>query len=351
MFCEKCGKEIDNDALFCPECGTSVKSESQELDNKVEENKSKKEELYGAKEKKLNNSQKKINKKILLTVAVPLVSIGIIGGVIIYNNQPSVLYKKASKAYSRGEYEKAIEIYTKLGDYEDCENLLNDAIIVNCYVNAVELYDDAKYDEAISKFESILEYEDSAEMINKCKYQKALICKEKGEFIEASLLFKESGYYEDSVNLIDEMGTNLTEEGKYADAVSVFENSTTKNNQYEKYASGIINFESENYSDALDDFKSAGDLYDAKEKYKESVYRDADTKFSTKDYQDAKTLYTILGDYQDARDYVEICSLLIAKELYDDGCLNQAKEMLEETKEGTNYNGVSFSSEKPCYAT
>lgn len=349
MFCKKCGKQIDEDALFCPRCGTSVKSDSSTPNIKSNEDKLKMEEqLYNTKDKSNDNSQKKdkkkVNSKILLTVAISLIIIGIVGGVIIYNNQPSVKYKKASKAYSSGDYEKAIEIYTELGNYEDSTELLNNAIVANRYVEAVELFDNAKYDEAISKFETIVEYEDSAEMINKCKYQKALICKENGEFIEASVLFKDSGYYEDSVNLIDEMGTSLTEEGKYADAVTVFSNSTTTNNQYEKYSSGMIDFENKNYSDASDNFKLAGDLYDAKEKYKESVYNDASSKFDAKNYQDAKVLYTRVGDYKDASDNVEVCSLLIAKELYDDGCLNQAKEKLEEIKEGTSYNGVSVDS-------
>lgn len=349
MFCKKCGKPVDDDALFCPGCGMSLKSESKEFNNKDDEDKANTEKkLDKTKEKSSINSQnkskKKVNKKILITCVISFTIIAIVCGVIVYTNQPSVKYKKASKAYKSGDYEKAIEIYTELGDYEDATELLDCAIVANCYVEAIELFDNAKYDEALSKFETIVEYEDSAEMINKCKYQKALICKEKGEYIDASVLFKESGYYEDSLNLIDEMGTSLTQEGMYADAISVFENSTTINNQYEKYASGMIDFENKNYSDASDNFKSAGDLYDSKEKYKESVYYDASTKFDAKNYEDAKVLFTRVGDYKDASDKVEVCSLIIAKELYDDGCLNQAKEMLEEIKEDTSYNGVSVES-------
>lgn len=41
-YCEQCGKELEDNAMFCPECGTKCHSEKVEVKEGAKENKSKK---------------------------------------------------------------------------------------------------------------------------------------------------------------------------------------------------------------------------------------------------------------------------------------------------------------------
>lgn len=352
MFCEKCGKELDDDAVFCTRCGNRVKKEeiskekSKQIDENIEDKKNDKDIIKDNKKnnnlsQKVNRKGSKINIKIVATVTIAVIAIVCVVGLKIYNGQPSVKYKKASKAFENGKYEKAIDIYTELGTYEDSEERLAETIIAKHYADGNKLFSEEDYDGALTEFEQISDYQDAGEMIDKCNYQKACQCKEKGQYVEAASLFKKSNYYEDSSDLIDQMGEELTEQGNYSDAVLVFNNSTTKNNKYAKYSSGMIDLEGKNYSSASTNFYEAGDVFDAKDKYIECVYNDAKDKFNAKDYNAAKSLYSKISDYKDSSNQIEICKLMIAKELYDDGSLNKAKEELEKIKAGTTYNNVS----------
>ena len=41
-YCEQCGTELEDNAVFCPECGTKCHSENVEVKERLKENKSKK---------------------------------------------------------------------------------------------------------------------------------------------------------------------------------------------------------------------------------------------------------------------------------------------------------------------
>ena len=41
-YCEQCGTELEDNAMFCPECGTKCHSENVEVKERSKENKSKK---------------------------------------------------------------------------------------------------------------------------------------------------------------------------------------------------------------------------------------------------------------------------------------------------------------------
>lgn len=63
MFCVKCGKEVEDGALFCPNCGTavqSVKAEDSEMPNQKDEEMSCQKEI----------NKKGMNKKHIAVIAV-----------------------------------------------------------------------------------------------------------------------------------------------------------------------------------------------------------------------------------------------------------------------------------------
>lgn len=324
MYCKKCGRELSDGARYCCKCGT-IKKSNKKNNERIKKN-------------KLN--KKTMNNKSIILIAVFSVTLLIIAGVVGYNNKPSIRYKKAEKAFLDENYDKAIELYYELGTYKDSEEKLECAIKVKHYYDGIAFYENEQYDEALIEFEQTVGYENTSEMIDKCNYNKACICMENGQYVEASNLFKQSNYYEDSNKFIEEMGINLTEEGNYSDAIIVFDNGTLYNNKYAKYSNGMVELENKNYGSATIYFSEADGLLDAEEKYKESKYLDAEEYFCVEDYEIALNLYADLNDYNDSEDKYEICKLMLAKELYDEGSLNEAKISLNEVKNGTSYNGV-----------
>ena len=122
MICKKCGSQLDNDSNFCPICGSSIVSEHEKTETKIqttdtkassqsivsktydstktniaERNKNDKEsELYGSKAPKVNSGSKKI-------VALLLILIAVICVYFVINNSGDSSDKKSGRGGS-GSY-------------------------------------------------------------------------------------------------------------------------------------------------------------------------------------------------------------------------------------------------------
>ena len=72
MFCNKCGKEINNDDTYCGNCGAEIKNTETDSNKKKEK-------------KKLKEWQKAI-----IVVIVVIVTIGIIANIVNYKEQQDI---------------------------------------------------------------------------------------------------------------------------------------------------------------------------------------------------------------------------------------------------------------------
>ena len=74
-------------------------------------------------------------------------------------------YKKAMAHYDAGEYEKAIELFTKLGDYENSAEMLKDSK----YLLAIKYYEAKDFENAKALFDELSDYKDSPEQLKNTK--------------------------------------------------------------------------------------------------------------------------------------------------------------------------------------
>lgn len=80
--------------------------------------------------------------------------------------QNQQMYQKAKEQYNAQEYQGAYDMFVKLGDYEDSEELANQCY----YFLANEMMENGDYDGAIAAFEVLGDYKDTKQIILQCKY-------------------------------------------------------------------------------------------------------------------------------------------------------------------------------------
>ena len=325
MICPKCNNEIPEESVFCPKCGFALNGNS---NVSVE----------------INNTNKKsfkINSKSIIAIILALFVIGGGATYVIYNSQPSTKYAKAEKALADKNYKKAVELYTAAGIYEDAPNKLIEANYGLSYEDAKKLMEDENYDDAIEKFKESNSFEDADDLIIQCHYLQGIQLMEAGDIDGATQCFKTSINYKDSNDKIVEMGQNLVINGDYEKGENILAYSKNgAKDPYAQYAKGKLAYDKKNYSEAATAFEGAGDTIDAKDLYVDSVYNDAQSKFSSKSYSAASNLFGKVKDYKDAGDMVLACQLMDAKSKMDEGNLNQAKEALSKISTDYSYNGV-----------
>lgn len=127
-------------------------------------------------------------------------------------------YSKAQKAYKAGEYEKASELFTSLGDYKDSKDMIQ-----ACQYNqASELMLDEKYNEAYLLFSEVTDYKDSADLSLYCRYNYAIDLMKNEDYLSACDIFSELGEYEDSSKLSEEcvydLGADAFDKGNWSEA-------------------------------------------------------------------------------------------------------------------------------------
>lgn len=171
-------------------------------------------------------------------------------------------YDEAEKAYSDGDYKKAIELFESLpADYEDVETMLNESR----YYYASELLDEddaSKLGEAKSLFEELDDYKDSEEKVQECIYLEATMLMEKGDYLEAKELFESIEGYEDA----DEQA------------------------EYCYYCHAKELYEYGYYEDAEDIFLELGDYEDSIDYIEKCVYARADEYAANNDFVEAMKL-------------------------------------------------------------
>ena len=155
----------------------------------------------------------------VIAAILGLIAIIIIGVVVI---KPMANYNNAKKQLESGEYDKAIQSFSDLGDYKDSQEM-----VLECqYQKGISLSEDGLYDEAHLVFSDILSYKDSEERDTECRYQIACQMLENKEYEKAANMFDEIADYKDSSDKLTEckysIGKVLYNDGNYEDSINYF---------------------------------------------------------------------------------------------------------------------------------
>ena len=251
--------------------------------------------------------RKQVRKRVAIIISI-LVLFLIGGGVIIWG-VPYIQYQTACNALENKQFDKAIEIFAKLGDYEDSQALLDDAKIGKenevkeaRYQEGVKALEDKQYDAAIEIFGELGTYSDSKDKLAEAKrykenavkearYQEGITALNNAEYDTAITIFTELGSYAESKTKLAEAEAKkeeLAKEARYQEGITALNN--------KQYDTAIAIFtELGNYSD------SKTKLTEAQNKRKEVRYQEGITALNNKQYDTAIAIFTELGNYSDSK--------------------------------------------------
>lgn len=227
-----------------------------------------KKELVDIRIQNLKRAKKKKRKTaIILSVAALFAVACAVAFFIIL--LPQLKYNKALSYVKNGETEKAIEIFTSLGDYKDSE----DRILRTRYDVALRLYNEGKYDEAYEHFNKLGDYSDSLGLKTECVYKEALSLMDKKQWERAKIKLEGLGNYKESSKSLKEcnyqLGLAAMDKGNWEEAVNLLT--------------------------PLADYKNCGDQLTFAD------YNRAKTYHKEGKYEQAIKIFTELGDYEDSK--------------------------------------------------
>ncbi len=180
-------------------------------------------------------------------------------------------YNSALSHIENENYTEAIEIFEKLGDYQDSEKQIKECR----YQNALLLIEAEQYDEAKLELDQIKGYNDDIETkINTCDYAIAKELLEDNMFEKAREAFTSLGNYGDSKDMVKECSykeaLSLIEKKKYEDAITILSKIKKYSDSSEKLNEAKYLYVTENLSaDNKTTVKYLNEL--AKAKYRNSV--------------------------------------------------------------------------------
>lgn len=178
MICPYCKTKLPDGSQFCSSCGQTISgagnqsSTSSSYWNTVEKEVARDEKIRIDAENEIIAKQKKKNR----TVVASLIFLGIVGAIIFYfvSIYPSQQYKAAGELLKNGEYQEAMAIYEKLGDYKDSSEQIEkcqDGITELRYLDGVAEYQNGNYKDALLIFEELDSYKDCQSLKSDCNYQ------------------------------------------------------------------------------------------------------------------------------------------------------------------------------------
>ena len=266
----------------------------------------KEQEILEAEQAKQAN-RKRIRKRVAIIASV-LVLFLIGCGVIIWG-VPYIQYQTACTALENKQYDKAIEIFAKLGDYENSQALLDDAKIGKenevkeaRYQDGIKALEGKQYDTAIEIFGELGTYSDSKDKLAEAKrykenavkearYQEGIAALNAAEYDTAIAIFTELGNYAECKTKLAEAEAKKEELAKEA-----------------RYQEGITALNNKQYDTAITIFTELGSYSDSKAKLteaqnavKEVRYQEGITALNNKQYDTAITIFTELGNYSDSK--------------------------------------------------
>lgn len=210
-----------------------------------------------SKDKKEKKEKKnlKITKKHILMIGGIVIGIAAIVLIIIFLILPAVNYSTAQKSFEKGDYEKAIECFSKDLEYKESKTKLDEVY----FEYGKKLIKDKKHKEALEAFGKTTN-QNAPKYV---AYTEALIKVENKAFTEAINEFAALGEFEDSKELVT---------------------STTY-----LYAEHLM--ETANYSKAKENYGKIKEYKDSAEKIVLSDFMDAEKKYSEGSLAEAQKIF------------------------------------------------------------
>lgn len=315
MFCHKCGKEIDDESVFCRYCGSSQSADS----NSVSQNPPVQiiSDTDNASSKIVQKTSSD-NKKFLYAIIAAIVVVGAI--VIVCFSS----FKKCDSLADAGDFAGAkkanlVPAVTNLFD----KNLQE-------YIEAGIDFDNGDYLKAQKRFDALGLYKRSLYYYKDCEYQKALQIGLDGNYEESIALLKklsEQGYKDADETLQNVYaaaygeGQRLYKEGSYVEARKMFRLVGVDYKDQTKYQFLIrlrLHYMNENDPSAL------------------GGYSEEDIKADYYFTQDEKDAFDLL-EFEDMKEVITLNSLTFA--YYLAGGFN--KEGKWKTSDGRDYFNIN----------
>lgn len=142
---------------------------------------------------------------ILLCILIPLlIAGGVFAWLTIDKNNKTEMLEEANEAIEDGEYDDAVELLSKLGDFEGADQLLAQ---LNAYMAAQDALLEGNYEQALELLEQAGDFEDAEDILDDLEddlrdYDKAVKALEKHDFAKAEELLRKLKSFKDSKKLL-----------------------------------------------------------------------------------------------------------------------------------------------------
>lgn len=245
-------------------------------------------------------------------------------------------YNRGAAYMASGEYDYAITVYTRLGNYEDSPALLLEAKKAYAaslydageYQNAIEIYRElgncdeqilACYNGWVLSMEKAGQYTEALQLaqesglpidetiINEIKYQLGKQSFDNQSYEEAIGYFTEVSDYEDSKKLIQDVtyayGRQMMDAGNYEKTIELFETISSFKDVPQlllkvQYLQGVRYKDSKSYEAAIQYFTEAGDYEDSAAQMKECYFMQAQDYKKQGQYEKAMEYFKLADDYE-----------------------------------------------------
>lgn len=259
------------------------------------------------KENTLEAAKKKSRKKLVLTlcsiVAVVALTFATVNFFI-----PGYHYIRGDSLFNSQKYAESKEEYLLAGDFKDAPDKAIVSENAYHYSEATAFFNNGAYKNAISEFGKANDYSNSKAKIDESYYLLAKSYFDSEDYVLAAENFSLSNGYSNAAEMIFESGNKLLDAKDYALAAEAFGyGDTSESKQYKSYCLGMVYLKNSNYKDAVNCFKEAGNILDAKSMYTSSAYSLGLSYFYSKNYYQARNAFSKCGNYKDSQNLVKIC--------------------------------------------
>lgn len=251
---------------------------------------------------------------------------------------PALRYHIADSAFNNGDYAKAVEIFTDLGDYRDSVN----RIPISKYKLGESYIASQNYDSAIELFTALDGFEDSDERLAEAYYKKGSALLENNNYNDAYEALTNCTDYKDSKSKIIQIAKEFLKNKEYDKAAEAFSVSPAIQNQnYAKYAQAMSAFTGKDYAKAVEFFTAANGVENSADMLTEAYYLLGKEQFAEKKYSDAKFSLENGKQEADVPEMLMACNLMIAEDHYAKKEYSEAKNIYAALPENYEYEGVS----------
>ena len=258
----------------------------------VEEGKKGKKDKKAKKEKKEKKPLPKFVKVLITLIIIAI--LGTVGWIALQKYNQYSDYNRGAAYMANGNYEYAISVYTRLGDYEDSPALLLEA--KKAY--AASLCNAGEFQSAIDEYSKIGGQE---EKIDECY-----------NLWVANL--SEQGMYQEALDIVTNSNANISEE----------------NIKDLKYKLATRYYENKDYENALAYFAEIKGYEDSATKINACNYELAMVAVGVADYEKAIGYFEGILEYKDSKEQIISCRYLLGKRCMENRVYEDAIKHLSE---------------------